>query len=229
MFALAASAQAAIIASYSEGFDSGGSTNVSLSYLAPPNRAQGNWNANFSSSATAYSRTSTSSTVSPVVSGAGDFLFINSSLAGASPIFVWTDSLSAGPAYQFDSVQFALGNTDSTTENVRITIQIAGAWYVTNSTYNGGPGPDTFNSRSTAGSTWSVLNFTSGTGMSIGSTTALPTTGTITGVGMYDESRSNTIRFDNLSINIDTDIVPEPSAAMLFGAAGFLILLRRRR
>lgn len=219
LLAYAISAQAATVISYSEYFTNPGATTAADD--KPLNTI--GWSANYGVTATVHNVSSNNASVSPILSWV-NFMFNNASSSAGTSSFVWIDGLSAGSATQFDSVRFTLQN-ESTAENIKIALQIGGAWYVTNTSYNNNVANITSATISTAGSSWNFLDFTYGVEMGIGSATSLPITGSITGVGIYDESRAARIRFDNLEIHT----IPEPSAFVLLGAGAGLALLRRRR
>lgn len=75
-------------------------------------------------------------------------------------------------------------------------------------------------------SNWTRINFTAGSTLGLGTgvdtNLELPD-GDVTAFGVY-RTGGVVSRFDSFVISI-----PEPSGAMLLGATGFLVLLRRRR
>lgn len=70
---------------------------------------------------------------------------------------------------------------------------------------------------------WRLITLNPGVTLSLGATDVALADGAITAFGVY-RSGGTVSRFDSFMVSI-----PEPSGAMLLGASGFLILLRRRR
>jgi hypothetical protein len=70
---------------------------------------------------------------------------------------------------------------------------------------------------------WRLITLNPNVTLSLGATDVALADGTITGFGVY-RAGGQVSRVDSYVISV----IPEPSGAMLFGAAGFLVLLRRR-
>ncbi|PAW77893.1 MAG: hypothetical protein B9S32_09855 [Verrucomicrobia bacterium Tous-C9LFEB] len=145
-------------------------------------------------------------------------------------------------------ISWKMNTSLATSQELRLLVQVGGAWYVTNSTF-----AQTALSQSTAGnfdvadtgsflfstaaSTWSAFTLIGNSSssvadgtMAIGATQTLDlSSSTITGIGFYAavSTRYNILRIDSLEVNA----VPEPSSLMLLlGASGMLGMgLRRRR
>lgn len=119
------------------------------------------------------------------------------------------------------------------TDGLRLTVQVAGNWYVTNTLFT----TPALGSTSLAEKTWSftndatqwsLLNFTSGSTLGVDSTALTGTlpSGNITGFGVYIDPNTSYVRFDNFSI---VSSVPEPSTALLLSVFGLLLGLRSTR
>lgn len=111
---------------------------------------------------------------------------------------------------------------------VSVAVRIDGSWFVSASIAN-----DNANnvwstvSHNFATTTWSNLNFTAGSVLSIGSSATLPA-GNITAFGIYSESNFNGVRMDGFTINATA--IPEPSAfAALAGLGALGLVVSRRR
>jgi len=168
-------------------------------------------------------------------------VFYMSSTFGARAL-MWTEEyLVDRDLNSITSISYQQGNSASANAT-RVAIRIDSKWYVsTTATSNSNPNYfNPFNSNallvtlpfSTAASAWSNLTLTPGTSLAIGlalsaSNPLLPLpTGNITAFGLYTDSVTDIIRFDNFTINAVP--VPEPTAFAALSAA-VLVVLRRRR
>jgi len=129
-------------------------------------------------------------------------------------------------------------NNNNASDVMRFAVRIDSQWYITTQTFTHAGGGiyndwsvaenEVFNFTTNAAS-WQLLNFIPGTPGGTLSTggvlsSALPT-GTLDAAGIYLESNSGVVRYDDFTINV----VPEPSAAALVVAGLAGVALRRRR
>lgn len=179
----------------------------------------------------------------PVVSGSQSIgFFYASNGSGGNPLngvkyFIWTDEYTVDRSTnEVTQISWYQGNEIKTDED-RVAIRIGSDWYVSTQTFaqtNAVGAAGDFKTKaelktftfSTNASDWQILNFTSGTSMSLGSVLSsdLPA-GDITAFGLYTNYKTKTFRFDTYEIQADP--IPEPAALGLLGLGG-LSLLRRR-
>lgn len=77
---------------------------------------------------------------------------------------------------------------------------------------------------------WHALTFTPGSAFAVGTeTAALPNTGNIDAFGFYSDQVSQFANVRYSAFEVDGAAVPEPAAATPLGAAGLVLLQRRRR
>lgn len=128
-------------------------------------------------------------------------------------------------------------NNNNASDVMRFAVRIDSQWYVTTQAFThagggiyndwSGAENEVFNFTTNAAS-WQLLNFTTGTGgtLSTGAvlSSALPT-GTLSAAGIYLESNTGVVRYDDFTINV----VPEASASALVVAGLAGIAFRRRR
>jgi len=153
---------------------------------------------------------------------------------------LYTTQFSLNPAdYAGLTFSWNQGNA-STNIAYRVAIQIGGSWYASSQSFANTTAVGSvanFATQSEAKSfafsnlaaSWLALDFTLGSELELGSALSsnLPT-GNITGFGIYMASSSGaTARMDTFTITA----VPEPttSAMLLLGAAGSLLISRKRR
>jgi len=171
----------------------------------------------------------------PTAAQANGFAFISGI---ASPLVYMTQEYQAIDVANLTSASFWLGNSydaaGGPTAGARVVLEIGGAWYVSTQSNQqfipgGGGGFSTQAVQKTltmAGSTWESLVFTTGSAISVGSSVTLPTSGLITGFGIYANTPPANIRFDNFTL----DAIPEPTTlALLAGSLSALVVFRRRR
>jgi hypothetical protein len=192
------------------------------------------WLAYHGTSATAYNPNSTSS-ANPIVSlgqGAGTangFARMASGIGVGEPNLLFTNDIQLTPTSiaSIESVSFSMRN-QSTAPYVRLAIQVESLWYVTTSEYNSVAATWTSLNVDFSTASWNTLSFTPGSTLSMGTSALLPTSGTITGVGIFIENRpaSAYISLDNVVVNA----VPEPGSIASLAIAGVLLggLVARR-
>lgn len=240
--ALSSVSNAAVVYTETFGNDTAGLRSISTT----------GWQVNYGASATTYSGDTASigaisnNTGSPTnlvnigqnqttLSSTNGFLVIGS---GTAPALVWTseynDTLN-NPLTRdtLDSVSFYQNSNGAV--NYRVALRVATGsgdqWFA--STLLGPSVIGTTPNFGTTATQLSLLNFTStdwrqltmnpGVELSLGATDVALAAGNVTAFGVY-RADGQVTRFDSYVIT-----VPEPSGAMLLGAGGFLILLRRRR
>jgi hypothetical protein len=177
------------------------------------------------------------------------FFFINANLVNgsANPTLAWTNEAGPIAVSNVGKFSFDIGNV-STTQNVRVAIQVGSAWYVSSTaiTSPAVSGAGLFASLaqpreltfSTAAGSWNTITFqqagtnpltSAGTGsLSLGALATTDLAGDINAFGLYVESGADNVRFDTFTI---TSAIPEPSAYAVLaglGALGLAVLRRRR-
>ena len=171
-------------------------------------------------------------------SGTG-FAFVGATDVTAAFAFTTEyNGTSAITTSNIQSISFVQGNSAAAT--FRAAVQVGGTWYVTASQsgntmtaaqfagtlnpYVAGQGVAlTFDLTSAS---WSALDFTPGSALSVGASTTLPT-GTVTAFGYFvTMAGGTTVRVDDFSVSV----IPEPSSfAALAGLAGLGMAASRRR
>ncbi len=171
-------------------------------------------------------------------SGTG-FAFVGATNVTAAFAFTTEyNGASAITTSNIQSISFVQGNSAAAT--FRAAVQVGGTWYVTASQsgntmtaaqfagsldpYVAGQGVAlTFDLTSAS---WSALNFTPGSALSVGTSATLPT-GTVTAFGYFvTMAGGTTVRVDDFSVSV----IPEPSSfAALAGLAGLGMAASRRR
>ncbi len=124
------------------------------------------------------------------------------------PYFYFTEEYSLNRA-SVTEVQWTQGNAQAA-DAYHVALRVDGVWYVSTTTFANvavatdadySAGAQTKSLALSQETTWKILNAASGAPMSLGSDTQLPTTGTITGFGLYINDRNGTDRFDSFTIN----------------------------
>jgi len=123
------------------------------------------------------------------------------------PYFYFTEEYSLNRA-SVTEVQWTQGNAQAA-DAYHVALRVDGVWYVSTTTFANvavatdadySAGAQTKSLALSQETTWKILNAASGAPMSLGSDTQLPTTGTITGFGLYINDRNGTDRFDSFTI-----------------------------
>lgn len=155
--------------------------------------------------------------------------------------FAYTTEYNGAPISfsSLDSISLYQSTNVTSGVGFRAAIQIGSTWYVTNaqtstlSTTAANFGTQaaqlTFSGLSSA--SWSTLDFTPGSTLSVGST-ATGLSGNITGFGVFiaKAATSNIVRFDTFEVTASA--IPEPSSVGVvagLGAVGLVAARRRRR
>lgn len=218
----------AAVVYYSESFP-----NTAANNNRPHNHAEIGWQAHIGSGATANSSNTGNSggfVVPDSVSGYG--AKANTGSVGIA----WTTEFAPinMSLTEITSLSFR-SNNNNASDVMRFAVRIDSQWYVTTQSFThagggiyndwSGAENEVFNFTTNAAS-WQLLNFTAGSTLSTGAvlSSALPT-GTLSAAGIYLESNSGVVRYDDFTINV----VPEPSAAALVFAGFAGSTLRRRR
>jgi hypothetical protein len=131
--------------------------------------------------------------------------------------------------YSLNSVSWYNRQDSATISDTRVALEIGTQWYVSDLV----PGAQAWTKQTTsvASTNWHTLAYTQGTSLQQAidsATVTLPTTGTVTGFGVYFDSTDTTgiIRIDSYAIDAS---VPEPASLGLTGLAGLALLRRQRR
>jgi len=173
---------------------------------------------------------------------AGKGIFISddrdSSSTPTGPSLFWTSETSIDLASTtLTSISWYQGNAVANDE-FHAALKVGANWYVATQGYTQTAAVSGANFASQAslktftlaGQTWKSLTLTPGTTLAMGSTTTLPTTGTVTAFGIFVPTHTNTgfsyMRFDTYQID---GVVPEPVSLGLVGVGGCFLLSRRRR
>lgn len=211
---VAAPVQADVL--YQETFDNGSGGRHSLDTYG--------WHFNYSASGTTGDSSSTANTA--VYVGNAGFVYDSVQVPGGR-ILLWTDELPLGAIDISDvgTVTFELRNVQTDNENIRLAIKVDDEWYATQTSYNN-TDQDVWELQTVDFSTvaWNNLSFVADTTLAEGSAASLPTSGTVNAIGFFDDARTNSRRFDTLTINA----VPEPASLTLMGLGGLLVIRRRR-
>lgn len=157
--------------------------------------------------------------------------------ATADPYLIWTEEFTIdGSVYDISTLEFSVGTNHKTGEPVRIAMRIGSVWYVSETvatTFSGWAASQTSGlisaSTGDAGQDWFALTVdVANNVLSVGASAAvLPTTGDVTGFGMFSETKTDSHRFDNY--HIEGELVPEPGSMSLIALGGALMLRRLRK
>jgi len=172
----------------------------------------------------------------PTLAQANGFVFIS---GVTSPLVYITQEYQNVNVADLTSVSFWQGSSydavGAPNAGMRVVLEIGGLWYASTQSNQqfipgGGAGFSTQavqKNLTLAGSTWELLTFTAGQAISIGASATLPTSGAITGFGIFANGPIASIRFDNFTLTA----IPEPSTFAALAGAGVLGLaaFRRRR
>lgn len=239
---------------YTQPFSSGsGTTNRAVNTVS--------WNAYIGATATDSSSTSTQGsgvdrTGVIAASGTNTYLYAANGATASQHIALiqsgtaFSSLLASGSldVSQIGSISWNQGNSATTSQTVRLMIQLDGsAWYASDTvfsnaeTYTGATFATAVSSNtadvfktlsfSTQPSAWRSVSLTSGSVLSLGGIVGTGLSGTVTGIGFYLEfdtgaTTNTTMRLDNLVVTA----IPEPSAlAALLGAGGLMFAVSRRR
>jgi hypothetical protein len=169
--------------------------------------------------------------------------------SNSAPALVWTNEYTSAPnptvpltRLNLDSISFYQNSNapvdPAPSANFRVALRIDDGlglstsvrWFASTGLGSSVGGTTDFSTTATqlsltdfTSSNWTQINFTAGSTLSLGTTGLALPDGTVTAFGVY-RAEGVVSRIDSFVVSI-----PEPSGAMLFGAAGFLVLLRRRR
>ncbi len=159
------------------------------------------------------------------------YYFLNTDTARPNPVFVYADNTHTVyfTPYNYSditSIQFDLKNDANV--NLRLALKIDGSWFISTTQYTNATSgvSQSFGIDPFTDTNWSTLNFSLGSSLTIGSSTSLPSSGSIQGIGFYDPAPAVTrmSRIEQVTINA----IPEPASALL-GSLGLLLLFGRRR
>lgn len=127
------------------------------------------------------------------------------------------DSFIHTAEYPFDlalwkNLKFTMRHNSNRADDVRAAIEIDGNWYVSDAVTiqaNAGWASAKMWEVDAGTVTWYALDFSPGTAMAIGSSTNLPTLGTVDGFGFYvgAQAAAASIRYDNYMISGDAVVV----------------------
>lgn len=183
-----------------------------------------NWNANVGSSGTAFTGSTWSQ--GPILSS-GDFIFFRPATGSGGPSFlVWTeepDVSAIGSIANVTDVNMVLRN-GSAAENIKVAIRVGSAWYVSQDVLNSPTESSTAVSLDVKSSGWNSLNFVAGTTLAEGGSVTLPSSGTVTAVGIFDASTNEGLAIRISDYTVET--VPEPAAFGMFlvGSSGLFFV-----
>jgi|GEM_PF-2707904 PEP-CTERM putative exosortase interaction domain len=176
--------------------------------------------------------------------GEGGLAFVGSSNVTEAFAFTTEYNNAFGPITtdNIHSVSFLQGNNNETT--FRVALRINESWFVTEAQqgdvmsgddFTGNTSGENYTGEKSAvkltfdltSESWSTLNFTSGSALSVGSTTTLPS-GTVTAFGFFVTlTNGGTIRVDDFTVMVST--IPEPSTFAALAGLGALGLAATRR
>lgn len=162
-----------------------------------------NWNANIGTNGTVY--TGSSGTTGPILSGASFIFHRPASTAGGTPVLAWTEEAGVSQAIsQVTNLAMTLRNTIAT-EDVKFAIRVDGDWYVSQDAFNSPTEVTTPVSLAVQAAGWNELDFTADSILAEGSSVSLPSSGTMTAVGIFDASTtaSMAIRADDFQIYVE--------------------------
>lgn len=142
-----------------------------------------------------------------------------------------------GSGFALNSLSFVSANANSLA--TRFALQVDSQWYVSDATFtpplealssNFGNTAQTFTLAVNGSTLWRTLSFTAGSvlGTPGGSTTTLPTSGTVNSFGFYINAATGTYRYDSYTIHATA--VPEPGtlAMLVLGLGCCVVFLRFR-
>ena len=184
------------------------------------------WHANVGATAVVQDNNKAYS-VSPILSVA-DYIFTRPSDSG-NPWLAWTDkaSISAiGSISSVTNISVSLRN-GSAIEDLKIALKVNDAWYVSQTVLNS-PSESSFVTVGIAVQSvaWNHLDFVPGSNLGEGSAVALPASGTVQAVGVFDASTtaSKAVRIDNYTV----EAIPEPTTLGLVGIVAITLIGVRR-
>jgi hypothetical protein len=161
-----------------------------------------NWKANYSTNGTAFPGNGGNNTYlqEPVVSASNYAIYDLRNAYDPDPsVLLWTDAASTyGEIGSIATISVSFNNS-STSADLRAVLQVNGNWYVSDETLNGqGWAVSTIQIHNAS---WKSLSFTSGSSLVVGAATTLPSSGTVTAVGLYDEVADSRTRIADFQVS----------------------------
>lgn len=186
------------LAEYMEPFENLGGGHAGISSAG--------WKANWGSGANVANESNTSTGGGPIIatfSGPdGDpGIFWLGNFNRNQRWMYWTEIQTFGDITQIGRITFDLRNSHPG-ENLRVALRIDGNWYVSEEVFNN-PVEADWESQSLILSESAFLNLSFSSGSTLGTpggVTALPGSGEVTAVGLYNANMLNTIRIDNFAV-----------------------------
>ncbi len=157
------------------------------------------WHANIGAEGTSVD-TNSNGLAGPILSG-GDYIFYRVDASGI-PVLSWTDNTAVESIWSINyiaNISVKLRN-DNASENLKIALKVNDAWYVSQAVLNGTENNEVgMDVQSVA---WNHLDFVPGSRLVEGGEVALPASGTVQAVGVFDESTtaSKAVRIDNYTV-----------------------------
>ncbi|MFA7370058.1 MAG: hypothetical protein WC334_10470 [Kiritimatiellales bacterium] len=119
--------------------------------------------------------------------GMNDQIFFRLGVTG-SPLLIWTEKASVGDISNVTNVSITVRN-GSASEDLKIAFKINGSWYVSQAVLNSPTEDDSYTVGIAVQSVgWNKLTFVSGSILSEGGAAALPSSGAVQAVGIFDAS-----------------------------------------
>jgi hypothetical protein len=141
-----------------------------------------------------------SGSVGPILS-VGDYIFYRMGSSDV-PVLSWTDHEdvdSIGPIGYVETVSLKLRN-DNAAEDLKVALKVNGSWIVSQAVLNGTA--NAVVSLDVQSAAWNSLDFVSGSQLAEGSAVALPTSGAVQAIGIFDAATTSgsAVRIDDVTV-----------------------------